>query len=128
MHSYNIYKSGNRNNNNQRSQPSADMISFDGRYNNGNNNYNYNSMIDQSSSQQIMVNGPNGTRSINYVAIKSSEYANIMDRLAALERKHNDQANQISKLTKKCQLLQSHIDNNNTSINVCNTFFIIYFT
>ena len=124
MHSYNIYKSGNRNNNNnQRSQPSADMISYDGRYNNGNNhnhnhnrNHNYNSI----SSQQIMVNGPNGTRPINYVAIKSSEYANIMERLAALERKHNDQANQISTLTKKCQLLQSHIENNNnTSITVC---------
>eukprot|EP01084_Bolivina_argentea_P019158 35631_1 len=49
---------------------------------------------------------------VNYVAIKSSEYDVIMQRLTALEYKHNDQANQISTLTAKCQFLQSHIEAN----------------
>ena len=46
----------------------------------------------------------------NYVAIKSSDFQQIMDRLTALEQNHNNQANQISTLTSKCQMLQSHID------------------
>jgi hypothetical protein len=50
---------------------------------------------------------------VNYVAIKSSQYARIMERLSALERKHNDQANQISTLTTKCLVLQSHFEANN---------------
>eukprot|EP00485_Elphidium_margaritaceum_P007592 CAMPEP_0202695148 /NCGR_PEP_ID=MMETSP1385-20130828/8811_1 /ASSEMBLY_ACC=CAM_ASM_000861 /TAXON_ID=933848 /ORGANISM="Elphidium margaritaceum" /LENGTH=590 /DNA_ID=CAMNT_0049351121 /DNA_START=233 /DNA_END=2005 /DNA_ORIENTATION=- len=43
------------------------------------------------------------------VAIKVSDYAAIMHRLSVLERKHCEQATQISQLSAKCVALQSHI-------------------
>ena len=131
MRSYHLFKNNDNNNNhnnnhNQRSQ-SLYNNNNNGQYNNNNKNK-LNGIEDE-----MMVNGRNMNSSINYVAIKSSEYANIMERLAALERKHNDQANQISSLTTKCQMLQSHIEannnnnnNNNTTSTVCFLFYLIY--
>eukprot|EP00484_Ammonia_sp_Unknown_P000432 CAMPEP_0197023580 /NCGR_PEP_ID=MMETSP1384-20130603/4250_1 /TAXON_ID=29189 /ORGANISM="Ammonia sp." /LENGTH=684 /DNA_ID=CAMNT_0042451813 /DNA_START=180 /DNA_END=2234 /DNA_ORIENTATION=+ len=113
MNNYDAYK------NNQRSPPHVHSTNtfVDGVVhpqhveNNSNHNVSRNVHSQSSShSSSSVVNDGDRVPPINYVAIKRSDIAVIMDRLAALERKHNDQANQISSLTAKCQLLQTHID------------------
>merc|ERR1712113_596257 len=75
---YNAFKSHNNNNNNNNNRQPKNDVSMSGNSTNNNS----------------MVTGRRcpSDNNVNYVAIKSSEYANIMERLAALERKHNDQA------------------------------------
>eukprot|EP01084_Bolivina_argentea_P028396 52778_1 len=83
-------------------------------HNNNKRNMNdMNNIIGGNMNNMIHSNNMRNDLNVNYVAIKSSEYANIMERLSALEQKHNDQATQISTLTTKCHALQQQIEATN---------------
>lgn len=68
--------------------------------------------------------GGDGTSPL--VAIKERDYNAILQRLGALEQRHNDQAKEISNLTAKCTALQSRLEGTASYSQVCwRTEFVV---